>query len=66
MADARKVLGRYFEARDHLKSLAKRQYTKGECPLNSGVEEHRDLAQALWGSGQYEWECEFCGELFIE
>lgn len=63
-----KALDKYIKARDDLKSQAHRQFTKRECPLNLddyGIQ-HSKLSQALWGTGQWKWDCEFCGEEFEE
>lgn len=62
--EVKEVLDVYLKARDELKSLAHRQYTEDNCPLNSGGLDHSDLAQAIWEAGN-EWNCEFCGELFF-
>lgn len=66
MDDIQKALRNYIKARDKLTSLASRQYTKNSCPLNLGDEGHRNLAQALWGTGCYQWTCEFCGKEFTD
>ncbi len=64
-------LDNYIKARNELKHLANRQYTPDSCPLNGYAEypyddSHYELSQALFGLGQYEWTCEFCGKEFKE
>lgn len=62
--DLQEALKEYIRATENLKGLAKRQYTQDDCPLAKS--NHYGLSQALWGTGQCEWECEFCGEVFSE
>jgi hypothetical protein len=59
MSQEELALKEFNEAKDALKSLAKRQFTPSTCPLRH---DHHELSQALWGLGCFWWNCEFCGE----
>lgn len=53
-----------FRAQEKVKGLARRQFTKGNCPLATYGEGHYNNAQSLWGTGCVWWNCEMCGEEF--
>lgn len=50
--------------RAKLNAVAKYQYESAECPLRGF--DHRHMAEMLWGTGCYEWECKFCGVWFSD